>query len=234
VHGSPVWGTVETIRFLGGGELIDPAMVALRDVGPVRAGLRDLAAARRPWAIERLHAIVNDDAAIDALWGATTLPRLSHLVLEGARLDAALARPRPAWWPQLARLTLWLAPEDGSDDPDYDQAGIRLADAAAALEAQRAACEGAAPWVAVARRSALTDEPGWEIATGPAGRIRLALAGWHERASGGALREIVRAIPPDREIELAPSPFWAPDADLAGRLAEAAERPILLAAHAEP
>lgn len=233
VRGAAAWGTVEVIRFLDGTELIDPAMVALRDVGPVRAaGLRELAAARRPWAIERLHAILDDDAAIDALWGATTLPRLSHLVLEGAHLDAALARPRPAWWPQLARLTLWLAPEDGSDDIDDDGGtGERARLAAAALEARRAEYEGAAPWVAVARTSALTGEPGWEVATGPGGRIALSLAGWHEQATFDALREIARAVPPGREIGLAPSPYWAPDAATVERLAEPANRPIHLEPH---
>jgi uncharacterized protein (TIGR02996 family) len=255
VRGAPAWGTVETIRFLGGTELIDPAMVALRDVGPVRAGLGDLAAARRPWAIERLHAVLDDDAAIDALWGARTLPRLSHLVIAGSRLDRALARPRPAWWPQLARLTLWLGgrPDDDGDDDDGDRRlrddadhdyiltpaqrvaaaiaeGTRaVVEGAAALEARRAAYEGAAPWVAVARRSSVTGEPGWEVATGPDGRIAISLTGWHEGATFDALREIARAVPPEREIWLAPSPYWAPDADLVGRLAEAANRAISLA-----
>jgi uncharacterized protein (TIGR02996 family) len=245
VRGAPAWGTVETIRFLGGTALIDPAMVALRDVGPVSAaGLRDLAAARRPWAIERLHAVLDGDAAIDALWGATTLPRLSHLVLEGARLDAALARPRPAWWPQLARLTLWLAPGDGDDDGDYNYgpddsdalavARARIARAAQALEARRAAHHGAAPWVAVARRSPITGEPGWEIAAGPGGQIQLSLAGWNERAMFDALRDTVRAIPPDRQIGLAPSPWWAPDAAMTERLAEATGRACSLVRHRAP
>jgi uncharacterized protein (TIGR02996 family) len=179
VRGAPTWGTVEAIRFLRA-ELIDPAMIALRDVGPVREdGLAALAAAARPWAIERLHVVLEAPHAADALWAAATLPRLTHLALEGPFVAAALARERPRWWPQLQRLTLIL---------DCDTT-------AAAQESARRTHAGIAPWVAVTRRSALTCDLGWEVATGPAGQIELSLAGWHEAATSFALREIACALP---------------------------------------
>ncbi len=212
VRGAAAWGTVETIRFLRD-DLIDPAVVALRDVGPVRDGLRAIAKARRPWAIERLHAVLEEQRAADALWRATTLPRLTHLALEGPLVEAALERPRPRWWPQLERLTLIL---------DCDTA-------VAEQEAWRAKHRGIAPWVAVTRESSMTCDLGWEIATGPGGRIELSLAGWHEDATPFTLWEIVDALPRELEVWLVPSRHWAPLAEDAERLAAAAERPIHLA-----
>jgi uncharacterized protein (TIGR02996 family) len=212
VRGAPAWGTVEAIRFLRA-DLIDPAMVALRAVGPVReGGLLELAAAARPWAIERLHAVLEEPQAADALWDATTLPRLSHLALEGPFVAAALARPRPRWWSRLARLTLIL---------DCDAT-------AAAQESIRRTYAGIAPWVAVTRRSAITCDLGWQVASGPAGPIELSLAGWHEAATSFALWEIVDALPPGAAIELVPSRRWAPLPEDAERLAAVAGRPIRL------
>jgi uncharacterized protein (TIGR02996 family) len=223
IRGAPAWGTVETIRFLRG-DLIDPAMVALRDVGPVRDGLRALAegprpwapqpGAPRPWAIARLHAVLEDAQAVDALWGAATLPRLTHLALEGPQLAAALERPRPRWWPQLQRLTLIL---------DCDTS-------ATALEEWRWNHARIAPWVAVTRRSSITCDLGWEVATGPGHRIEITLAGWHEAATRFTLWEIVDELPRDAEVWLAPSRHWAPLPEDADRLAATAGRPIRLAA----
>lgn len=212
VRGAPAWGTVETIRFLRR-DLIVPAMVALRDVGPVREGLGALARVRRPWAIERLHAVLEDKAAADALWGAAALPRLTHLALEGVELAAALGRPRPRWWSQLERLTLIL---------DCDTS-------VAVQEAWRRTCAGTAPWVAVTRRSSITCDLGWEVATGPGGRVELALAGWHQDATPFALWEIVDALPRALDVWLARSRHWAPLPEDAGRLAARAGRAIRVA-----
>ncbi|MGH2899210.1 MAG: hypothetical protein ACRDMZ_11095, partial [Solirubrobacteraceae bacterium] len=57
VKGAAAWGTVEVLRISPGScDVIDPAMVALRDVGPLgEVGLEALIEAGRPWAIERLH-----------------------------------------------------------------------------------------------------------------------------------------------------------------------------------
>jgi uncharacterized protein (TIGR02996 family) len=213
VRDAPAWGTVETIRFLRD-DLIVPAMVALRDVGPVRDGLRALARARRPWAIERLHAVLEDAQAIDALWGAATLPRLTHLALEGPWLFQALDRPRPRWWPQLQRLTL-----------------ILDCDASAAIQENwRASYAGIAPWVAVTRRSSITCDLGWEVATGPGQRIEISLAGWHEAATRFTLWELVDQLSPTADIWLVPSRHWAPLPEDAERLAATAHRSIRLAA----
>lgn len=209
---APVWGTVEQIRFLHR-DFLDPAMAALRDVGPVREGLHALPAARRPWAIERLHAAPDDREGAAALWRATTLPRLAHLVLEGAQVAAALEQPRPPWWGQLARLTLIL----DCDAP------------ATELEAWRRRYAGSAPWVAIAQRSSITCDLGWEVATGPGGQIELALAGWHEAATPLALAQIAGALPPEPEVWLAPSRHWAPLPEDAERLAELAGRPLRIA-----
>lgn len=213
VRAAPAWGTVEVIRFLRR-DLIVPAMVALRDVGPVREGLRALAAARRPWAIERLHAVLEVPADADALWSAATLPRLRHLVLEGPLLAAALERPRPRWWPQLERLSLVL----DCDAP------------VAELEAWRARFAQLAPWVAVTRRSAVSCDLGWEVATGPEGRVEVTLAGWHDDATNFALWELADAVPRELSVWLAPSRHWAPQPADAAWLSEAAGRPIRLAA----
>lgn len=212
VRGAPAWGTVEAIRFLRD-DLIDPAMRALRDVGPVSAGLAALAAAPKPWGIQRLHARLDDDAAVDALWGATTLPRLSHLLLEGARRGWGLGRPRPPWWPHLERLTLVL----DCDATVADQ------------EKRRRVYAGIAPWVSVTRRSALTCDLGWEVATGPGGRIEISLAGWHEGATPLELRDLVAALPAGAEIALAPSRYWVPLAGDAGYIADLVRRPVELA-----
>jgi uncharacterized protein (TIGR02996 family) len=213
VRGAAAWGTVETLRFLRD-DLIDPAMVALRDVGPVRGrGLRELAAAARPWAIERLHAVLEEPDTAAALWGARTLPRLTHLVLEGPYVAAALARPRPPWWPQLERLAVVL---DCDTSVEKQEAGRRPH-------------AGIAPWVAVAQRSSLTCDLGWEIATGPGSQIELSLAGWHEAATAPALCEIVAALPPDAELRLRPSRHWAPLPEDAARLAAGTGRELRLA-----
>jgi uncharacterized protein (TIGR02996 family) len=209
--GAPVWGTLEQIRFLRR-DFLDPAMIALRDVGPLREGLRALPKAKRPWAIERLHAVLGERGEVDALWRARTLPRLRHLVLEGG-IDAALERPRPPWWPQLERLTLIL---------DCDTQ-------AAQLEACRRRYAGLAPWVAVTRRSSLTCDLGWEIATGPGGRIELSLAGWHEAGTPFAAWELIDALPRELDVWLAPSQHWAPIAEDAERLAVMADRPVRIA-----
>ena len=214
LRGAPAWGTVEQIRFLRR-DFLDPAMVALRDVGPLREGLRALPEARRPWAIERLHAALggpDEGDEVDALWRATTQPRLTHLALEGG-IEAALGRPRPPWWPGLERLTLIL------------DCGASVAE----QEAWRRRSAGLAPWVAVTRRSSITCDLGWEVATGPDGRIELSLAGWHEAATPLALGEIAGALPREPEVWLAPSRHWAPLPEDAGRLAARAGRPIRIA-----
>lgn len=100
---------------------------------------------------------------------------------------------------------------------------------ASGLEEWRATYAGIAPWVAVTRRSAVTCDRGWEVATGPGGRIELSLAGWHDEATPLALREIVDALPRDQGAWLAPSRHWAPLPEDAGRLAAAAGRPIRVA-----
>lgn len=203
---TPVWGTVETIRFLGGTAMVDPAMAALRDIGPMSSRIGDLARVRE-WAIERLHVVVDEGDPISMLWNATTLPQLAHLVLQGAALRVALKGPLGVWWQQLVRLSIWLDP--GQAMPQFLPLNLP-------------------PWVAVSQRSALNDEPGWEIATDAGLQTEISLAGWHEGATQQALIEIIAQQPRGRDVALAPSPYWAPTAADAERIAAAAGRPVCL------
>lgn len=208
-RGAAAWRTVETIRFLGGNDAIDLEMVALRDVGPVRNGLYELVTAPRPWAIERLIADLDDDVLAFVLWSTTTLPRLTHLVLCGKSIGYALAQPRPPWWQQLERLTLWF---DSYGEP-ADGAWI-------------AAQAGLAPWVAVSHRCPITRDPGWEIAISPDQRVEVSLAGWHDEANHGVLARRVATLPDGLDVVLVPSRYWAPTAEDAVRIARAAGRAV--------
>ena len=91
-RGHPVWRTVERLRVCGGDSVLHPNMRALREVGPCDGTWLDaLAAATRPWAIEKLDAVVDTERAIDQLRELTTMPALRELTLRGEHIERAAA-----------------------------------------------------------------------------------------------------------------------------------------------
>lgn len=105
------WGTVHTIRFTPGSrDLVAPAMLALRSVGPLRDdGAQQIARAPRPWRIEH---VVLEDGPHAPLVDATNLPRLVKLDVPLAFRDRVADFGRARWWRQLACLGF-----TGVDDP---------------------------------------------------------------------------------------------------------------------
>lgn len=99
---APAWGTVETITLAPGSrDVVSPAMLALRSIGPLRdEGCRMLARAPMPWRLEHVRVEDGDHAA---LFGAP-LPHLRHLELPASRRERIDSFRRARWWPQLERL----------------------------------------------------------------------------------------------------------------------------------
>lgn len=188
VKGAAAWGTVEVLRIAPGSEdLLDPAMRALRDVGPLgEFGLLQLCCAPEPWAIERLHVDTNGIAAgLNDLVRTPLLPRLRYLVLTGS--DATLrplfdAFSSALWWPQLERITL-------------------VVDTLAAAPGWRA-LRPAHAWLAISEAADDRQPAGWELAFGPDGTIEIAMVRWHSNGTMKGLAELVAGLPRDETLHL--------------------------------
>lgn len=188
VQDAVAWGTVEVLRIASGSEdVLDPAMRALRDVGPLgEFGVLQLCCAPAPWAIERLH--VGTDATDERLGDLSRtplLPRLRHLVITNsdARLRAALDSLATApWWPQLERVTLVV------DD-------LTTASSWRALRP---------PHVVLAISEAADDQQpaGWELAFGPDNAIEIAMIRWHANGGLSELAALINQLPRDTVIRL--------------------------------
>lgn len=202
VRGAPTWGTVRALRIHGRShDVLDPAMVSLREVGPVdAAGIATLARAPRPWAIETLEIHAVHPADVAALAAATTLPRLSHLTIRGKNAPALVAAlPRATWWKQLARLTVF--DDTGSSPKSWRDRHRELAPL---------------PTLAIAYLDDTGDPAGWEVALRADGGVELAMNHWGPNATFENLARLVRTLPAAKGYRLVPSRYWAPtDADLA-------------------
>lgn len=226
VQGAPAWGTLEVLRFSpGSDDVIDPAMVALRDVGPVgEAGLAALAAADRPWAIERLHVAIDGAAprtAIDTLAGMTQLPRLRELVLtlpDHPELDpviADLASPsRSPWSSQLQQLTLVVR----TLSPLARWARLRPVHAALA--------------------AVLADDDrqpsGWQFRFGAGTAVEIAQVGWHPAATMAQLAALVNELLPAATVRLGSTPYRGCGSDEARYLREHTGRDVAVETIAGP
>lgn len=214
VRGAPAWATVQAIRILPGSvDVVDRAMTGLRRIGPLgREGVFQLAAARQPWAIEELDVQLPDDGAYDLrlLADLSTVPRLQTLVLgvPGAVTAAELAPLQGApWWPALRQLTV-LVP--------------------APLEALALLAAFPDKAVALAQRGEDQQPAGWQVLRTAPRAVTVSLAGWRHEANLGALVALVRALPRDHAITLAPSRFRSWTADDLAQL-PTSERTIRLA-----
>jgi len=189
VRGARAWGTVEQLRYLPGSlDVIDPAMRALRDVGPVGdAGIAALVKARRHWAIERLHAAPATPAAIAALRRARTLPRLRELVIDAQWLPELFGAPSRL---RLERLVLLASLFE------------RLPPAA--WRDHRASL--GVPWLAIVEAGEDGLPAGWEIAFGPDERVALRMVGWHAQATLQRLADLARLA--GGRVELVSTPFF--------------------------
>ena len=199
VRGSLGWITLEQLQVHRSSEcVLDPAMRALRELGPVDERWVDaLADSEWPWTIEALE-IELDDADVTKLCKATTLPKLRALTIHARDLDLAVASlPRAVWWKQLERLTV-------VDD-----------DVAKWHGRQR---ELGVPWLAVVRE--FTDPviaKGWEVAYGPGGACEITQRGWTPHASIDALKALLPSLP-KASFKLVKSAYYEPSPVDAARL----------------
>jgi len=213
VRGARAWGTVEQLRYLPGSrDVLDPAMRALRDVGPVAdAGIAKLVRAPRPWAIERLHLAPTAKGDVEAVLRARTLPRLRELVLEAASLPVMFsARSRP----MLQRLVLVTGASLQTELPP----GFWL-DHHASL--------APLPWLAVAHHDDLGQPAGWQLAFGPEQRVVVEMVGWHPAGTLQNLAAVLRRLPAGvRPVELASSRYFAFTAEDVAYVGEHAGRAV--------
>ncbi|MEO8703228.1 MAG: hypothetical protein ABI867_24490 [Kofleriaceae bacterium] len=256
VRGHHAWGTLQTLRHLpGSAELLDPAMVALRDTGPIASeAIAVLAAATRPWAIERLHVIATD-ADVDVLAAVTTLPRLRTLVLEAGIggdfgesqpddvqvIDAMLARlTAAAWWSQLHELVVVI-------DSLAESAARRNRFALTAAKPKRSAEPqlrpiDLQPWFerhARLRGPALSicdacddvgGPAGWQVTFRGGDTVDVTMVGWHPTATLGTLIALVQTLPAEvSTVRLVDSPLRVATAHDVDFVAAATERTITLA-----
>jgi uncharacterized protein (TIGR02996 family) len=205
VRAAATWGTLETLRFLPDSlELIDPAMVALRDVAPVGTEGRDvIAGADRPWRIETLQLVTS----LGPLCHTTKLPRLRHLVIGLDHLDELVEYGvHSPWWSQLERITLTTR-EDVSPRGWHEHHRK--------LEPL--------PWLALASTGENGEPAGWQLAFGPDRAVEISVPGWHPHATPAQLVELVLDLPGDVSITLVSSPYrvlTAADAEVVKRRAE--------------
>lgn len=211
VADAPAWATVETIRLVPGSQdVVDPEMRALRDIGPLGLeGVRAIADAPRPWAIERLHVRFGQDGRdpiVEALTAARTLPRLRELVISmpwpPASSEPELGRLTAApWWPDLERLTLLVS-------SFQDLTVIERLQALLPPGKQ----------LAIAVSGSHGHPVGWQIVFDDHDRdqVEISQVGWHDGATLAQLRALITAVPPGPSIVLAPTRYrgWEPD-DLA-------------------
>jgi len=221
VRGALAWGTVEVLRFCPGSEdIIDPAMIALRDVGPIgETGLAALARARRPWAIERLHVAINPArpwTEIEILAGMTQLPRLRELALtvpDEPALHAAIAdlgsSSRTPWSSQLEQLTLVV--KTLSPLPRWT-----------ALRPARAR-------LAIVLAGDDQQPGGWQLGFDAAGAVELTQVGWHAQGTMAQLAALVNELPADAAIHLRSTPYRRWGSDEVGYLREHAGRDLIVA-----
>lgn len=194
VKGAAAWGTVEILRISPGScDVIDPAMVALRDVGPLGvAGLEALADAGRPWAIERLHVAIDDSASsieLELLARMTVLPHLRQLLVtvgdnaELAMAAAGLASPsRTPWSSQLEQLTLVV----DNLTPITRWSELRPAHAS----------------LAVALAGDDRQPAGWQVRFDPRDAVEITQVGWHPAATMTQLAALVNGCPTGTSIRL--------------------------------
>jgi uncharacterized protein (TIGR02996 family) len=191
VRGSVGWITLEQLHVHRSSEcVLDPAMRALRELGPIDERWIDaLADSALPWAIETLE-IELDDADVTKLCKATTLPKLRTLTIHARDLDLAVASlPRAVWWKQLERLTVV-----DDDVPKWHGRHRELG----------------VPWLAVVRE--FTDPAiakGWEVAYGPGGACEITQRGWTPHASIDALATLLPSLP-KASFELVKSAYYEP------------------------
>ena len=198
VRDEPAWGTVHTIRFAPEScDVIAPAMVALRDVGPLRDdGVHAIARERSAWSIETLRI---DGGDLRPLFRATNLPHLTELELSSAfREDLTAAVRKAPWYAQLRRLG-FVASEYGS-----------LADWRA-LRQQLGVPElsiAIAPYWSPLGSS-------WQLGFRADDSVGVCSAGWNGTATMLRLAELLGELPADTRIELISTPARAcTDADV--------------------
>ncbi len=216
VQGASAWGTVEVLRLSPGSlDVLDPAMVALRDVGPLgEDGVSRLCEAAEPWAIERLHVVIDGAAAQDIvgpLARTTTLPRLRELVLgmpENEVADALTALARAPWWSQLAQLTLVV----GMLAPLARWAALRPAHAR----------------LGVTLASDDRQPGGWQVQFCPDDTVEIAMNGWHREGAMRRLVEIVQDLPDSAAIRLRSTPYRTCGDDEVAWLREHAGRDVAI------
>ena len=189
VLAAPAWGTVHTIRFAPESrDVIGPTMHALRDVGPVRdAGLRAIARARRPWAIERLRVGVGAEH-VDELLRATTLPRLHTLEIDAVHREDLVPAIEKAPW-RVQRL-LFVEREYGSL---ADWRSLR-----AQLDVPELGIAIAPYWMDVASS--------WELGFCADDSVTVRGGNWHTEATILRLAELLGELPPPTRIRLVSTP----------------------------
>jgi hypothetical protein len=209
VRGARAWGTVEQLRYLPGSrDVLDPAMRALRDVGPVGSvGIDVLVRAPRTWAIERLRLAPHTSTEVEAVLRARTLPRLRELVLDAEWLSSVFGvRARPMLQRVVALTSAALPPAVWRDHRE----------SLAPL-----------PWLAVARPDDIGQPAGWQLAFGPEDRVVVEMVGWHQLGTLHGLAELLRELPASaRPVELASSRYFAFTAQDVAYVAEHAGRAV--------
>jgi uncharacterized protein (TIGR02996 family) len=203
-RGTPVWSTFERLTVHGGPSVLDPAMRALRELGPLNKdwiGL--LRAIEQPWAIEKLVIDEDDQATWEKLAAAPNLPALRELVVISDEPDNIIASlPHATWWSQLQRLSVFTGESD-----------------LAIWQPRRH--ELTVPWFGIGQlHHDPVRVPGWELAFDRRGNCELTLRGFTPQASLEALRELLPGVQAQK-IRLVPSRHYEPAAVDVERLADA-------------
>jgi hypothetical protein len=192
IRGTPALGTVEQLRVIqpSPGFDLDRSMVSLREVtvlGPQSAAT--LADNPAPWAIERLGIDVAR-SGIDRLVAAK-LPALQLLEI-GGELASIERLQEASWWPALQLLVLVVElPE------------VWFARAQALARYRPGTHRGPTVAVNAHRR-------GWQFAFTPRGEVRVMMRDFDAQASRSVLRDLVARHFAGRDVELEPSPCFAP------------------------